>query len=96
MAMPPGAAADRAWHDQFRQVRNRASSFIDKDGCEHNAHPAIQFGLIDPALRELLTQQRNDPLAVGVTGRRARLSCHRYCAGLTTTADPYATISVSC
>lgn len=97
VAVAPGAAAGRTWRDQLRQVRDGASSLIDEIRREHNADPAIQLGLVDPAPRVLLTQQRNDPLAVGVTGRRARLlASHCYCAGLTTTADPYATISVSC
>lgn len=97
MPVSPGAAVGRTRSDQFRQVRDGASSLIDEVGREHNADPAIQFGLVDPAIRELLTQQPDDPLAVGVTGGRARLlPGHGHSAELTTTADPYATISVSC
>ena len=97
MAVPSRAAADRSWPGQYRQVRDSAGSFINEFSGEHHANPTIQFRLVDPAKRELLTQLRDKPVAVGVTGRHARqLPRHRYSAGLTTTADPYATISVSC
>ena len=97
MPVSPGVAASRARHDQFRQVRYSASNLINEVGREHNANPAIQFSLVDPAMGELLTQQPDNPLAISVTGRRARLlPGHCHSAGLTTTADPYATISVSC
>ena len=97
MAVPSRAAADRSWHGQYGQVRDSAGSFLNEFSGEDDADPTIQFGLVDPAKRELLTQLRDKPVAVGIMGRHARqLPRHRYPAGLTTTADPYATISVSC
>jgi len=72
VAASPRAAAGRSWLSQHRQVRDSAGGFIDEFRGEHHANPTIQFGVVDPAKRELLTQLRDKALAVGVTGRHAR------------------------
>jgi len=75
-APPPGRTRTRGPRGtrgrELRKIRDRGGRLIDVPRAEHQAHPAVQLVELELSQRVVLAEQGDQPLAVGVAGRRRR------------------------
>jgi hypothetical protein len=78
------------------EVGYRSGGFVQVLRSQDNADPAVELGVVEFAACVVLPKEGKQPLAIGLANQGPRAARHGYSAGRTTTAVPYATISVSC
>ena len=77
---------------ELRKIRDRGGRLIYVPRAEYQAHPAVQLVELELSQRVVLAEQGDQPLAVGVAGRRPPVARpgtgHCYAVGRATTAVP--------